>query len=291
MSSSRVIGITGASGFIGRHLVEHFAGHGWTVRAFQRSTECPPLACVRRIEFHMPDRIPTEEFAGLDWLIHGAVQEYGAGHRDADLVNLASAKTLLRIARAEGTRVIFLSTLSAHDEAASHYGRTKLHMESLFDPDRDAVLRLGLVLGHSGGLFGRIVEALRSARAVPLPDGGRQPVQILAIDDLIRVVNRVVDHSIGGRFDVAHPEVYRIRDLYEEIMARTGANPLMVPVPLGVIGVMVRIAETLGVPCPVTSENVLGLKRMRVFDTSPTLATLGIQTSGLTESVRRLLAR
>jgi NADH dehydrogenase len=238
----------------------------------------------------MPDLVRTEDFAGLDWLIHGAVQEYGPRHRDADDVNVAAAQKLIEIARANGTRIVFLSTLSAHDEARSHYGITKLRMEPLFDPGRDTVLRLGLVLGRSGGLFGSIVDTLKSAKVVPLPDGGRQPVQIIAMDDLVRIVAGVVERGIPGRYEVAHPEVYRMRDLYEAIMARTGAKPLLVPVPLALIGAGVRVVEALGLPFPVTSENVLGLRHMHVFDTTASLAALGATTTGLEASIGRLLA-
>jgi nucleoside-diphosphate-sugar epimerase len=289
MNAPRQIGVTGAAGFIGGHLVEHFARAGWAVRAYQRDAGAPAPPGVRRVTFRMPDQIEPADFAGLDWLIHGAVQAYGPQHRDADAVNVDTARKLIAIARAEGTRIVFLSTLSAHDAARSHYGRTKLAMEPMFDPARDAVLRLGLVLGRSGGLFGSIVDTLRSARVVPLPDGGRQPVQIIAMDDLVRAVERVVEAGMGGRYDIAHPEVYRMRDLYDAIMSRTGARPRLVPVPLGLVGFGVRAVEALGLPFPVTSENVLGLRHMRVFDTAPSLAAIGLRTSNLNDAIARLL--
>jgi NADH dehydrogenase len=289
VSAPGSIGVTGAGGFIGQHLIRHFAEAGWQVRAFQRTRRAPDSDSIRHVDFTMPGGIREEDFAGLDWLIHGAVQEYGPRHRDADEVNLAAARKLIGFARTQGTRIAFLSTLSAHDEAASHYGRTKLRMEPMFDPERDTVLRLGLVLGRAGGLFGGIVETLKTARVVPLPDGGRQPVQIIAMDDLMRAVQRVVDNGRGGRFEIAHPEVYRIRDLYRAIIERTGAKPLLLPVPLALVAIGVRVFETFGLPAPVTRENVLGLQRMRVFDTAPSLAALDLRTSGLTEAIARLL--
>jgi nucleoside-diphosphate-sugar epimerase len=289
MSAARTIGVTGATGFIGTQLVERFAADGWTVRAYQRDPSPPAPPGATRIAFRMPDRVREEDFAGLDWLIHGAVQPWSRRHRDADQVNVTTATQLIAFARAHGTRIVFLSTLSAHPEARSHYGRTKLRMESLFDPERDTVLRLGLVLGRRGGLFGSIVDTLRSARVVPLPDGGRQPIQVIAMDELVRIVARVVGQGVAGRYEIAHPEVYRMRDLYEAIMARTGAKPLLVPVPLALVGAGVSGIEALGLPFPITGENVRGLRHMAVFDTAPSLAALGVVTSGLSASVERLL--
>lgn len=291
MSAARLIGITGAAGFIGSELVAHFATTGWEVRAYQRDPVSPAPPNVTRVRFRMPDYVRAEDFAGLDWLIHAAVQPYDRRHRDADQVNVETARRLIDIARAGDTRIVFLSTLSAHEEARSHYGITKLRMEPMLDPARDTVLRLGLVLGRSGGLFGSIVDTLRSAKVVPLPDGGRQPVQIIAMDELITIIAGVIERGVAGRYEIAHPEVYRMRDLYDVIIARTGATPLLVPVPLALIGAGVRVIEALGLPFPVTSENVLGLKHMVVFDTSKSLERLGVRTSGLAESVGRLLSQ
>lgn len=289
MNAARAIGVTGAAGFIGARLVERFAADGWSVRAYQRDPTPPAPAGVHRVAFRMPDLVRAEDFAGLDWLIHAAVQPYDARHRDADAVNVDTARRLIEIARANGTRIVFLSTLSAHDAAHSHYGVTKWRMESMFDSERDVVLRLGLVLGERGGLFGSIVDTLRGSKVVPLPDGGRQPIQVIAMDELLDIVARVVEHGASGRYELAHPEVYRMRDLYEAIMARTGAKPLLIPVPLSLVGAGVRVIETLGVPFPITSENVLGLRHMAVFDTAKSLERLGERTSGLHEAVGRLL--
>lgn len=290
MTAVRRIGISGAAGFIGSELVAHFAAAGWEVRAYQRDPAPPAPPNVTRVAFRMPDLVRAEDFAGLDWLIHGAVQAYGPRDRDADRVNVDAARRLIEIARANNTRIVFLSTLSAHKGARSHYGVTKLRMEPMFDPERDAVLRLGLVLGRTGGLFGSIVNTLRSAKVVPLPDGGRQPVQIIAMDELIEIIAHVVERGIAGRYEIAHPEVYRMRDLYDAILTRTGAKPMLVPVPLALIGAGVGMIETLGLPFPVTSENVLGLKHMHTFDTAPSLEALGARTSGLDAAVGRLLS-
>jgi len=289
MSANRTIGITGAAGFIGTRLVEHFAVAGWRVRAFQRDPTPPAPAFVTRVAFRMPDLVRAEDFAGLDVLIHAAVQPYDPRHRNADAVNVDTAKHLIRLARANGTRIVFLSTLSAHEGARSHYGVTKRRMEAMFDPAQDAVLRLGLVLGRSGGLFGSIVDTLKSSKVVPLPAGGRQPVQIIAMDELVTIIAKVAESGFAGRYEIAHPEVYRMRDLYEAIMKRTGAKPMLVPVPLALVGAGVRVIEAVGVPFPITSENVLGLRHMAVFDTAKSLEQLGVRTSGLHESVGRLL--
>lgn len=287
--TAKTIGITGAAGFIGSRLVEHFASRGWTVRALQRVPQGPAIPNVTRHAFRLPDIVSESDVAGLDALVHAAVQEWRPGGIDADAANREGARRLIAAARTHGVRLVFLSTLSAHDRAESHYGRSKLEVEALFDPARDTILRLGLVMDRTGGMFGGMVETLRSSAVVPLVDGGRQPIQTLAMDDLLTIVERVIEHGIAGRFDVADPGVHRMRDLYEAILRTQAKRPLLVPVPLALVAFGAGLLEALKVPAPVTRENVLGLKHLRAFDTAPSLARLGIVLEPFEACARRLL--
>jgi len=283
-------GVTGASGFIGRHLVRHLAAAGRPVRAFVRTPGAAPVAGTTEHRFVLPDGFEERDLAGLAAIVHGALVEYGPEHRDADRVNREGCERLIAAARRQGARVIFLSTLSAHEEARSHYGRSKLQLERLFDPERDCVLRLGLVLGDRG-LFGSMVGLIRGARVIPLPDGGRQPIQTLWMGDLVQAVENVIAGGITGRYEVAAPEVHTMRDLYLAVMRGAGATPRLVSVPIGLVELGAATLEALRVRFPIRRENVLGLRALRAFETAGSMKALGIEGPvGLEESVRRLLA-
>jgi nucleoside-diphosphate-sugar epimerase len=287
--SGKRIGITGASGFIGRHLVAYFAARGDEVVAFRRR----PVASSSRVKvrpFALPDAFDPADLIGLDAVVHAALVEYGPAAPDADAINLAGVRAVRDAARAHGAHLVMLSTLSAHPRALSHYGRAKLAAEAELDPARDAILRLGLVLGH-GGLFGSMVDVLREARFVPLPDGGRQPIQTLWMGDLCEALGRVVDTRLAGRFDVAAPEVHTMRGLYESALRGMGLRRALIDVPLPLVELGVSVLEALRVPFAIRRENVLGLKRLMAFDTAPSMRALGVESPvGLDEAVRRLLA-
>ena len=289
MSALR-IGVTGASGFIGRHLVPHLTERGHAVRAFQRTVDAAARPGVEVRAFRMPDRIEPADFAGLDAVVHGALVEFGPASRDADAVNLEGTHRVLEAARTHGARLVFLSTLSAHEGAASHYGRNKLELERLFDPARDAVLRLGLVLGR-GGLFGGMADMIRQAGVIPLPDGGRQPIQTLWIGDLLEATTNVIERGLAGRYDVAAPEAHTMRDLYASVIRGLGVRRRLLSVPLPLVEVGVTVLEALGIPFSIRRENVLGLKHLRIFDTAPSMRALGIEHPvPMDEAVRGLLA-
>lgn len=285
------IGITGATGFLGRHLVAHLVARGYEVRSFQRSVSPEASLKIDVRTFAMPQAIDPVDFSGLEFIIHAAVAEHTPQTPNADAVNREGTRQLLAAARAQNVRVIFLSTLSAHEKAESHYGRSKLEVEAMLDPSRDCILRLGLVLGH-GGLFTGITDILKTSRIIPLPGGGGQPVQVLWMEDFLNVVDNVVGYRIVGRFDVAAPPVYTMRQLYETILRNLGITRMLVPVPLGIVQLGVSVLEALRIPFPIRSENVLGLKHMCAFDTVKSLQVLGLNQPVLLEdAVERLLRR
>jgi NADH dehydrogenase len=280
--------VTGGNGFIGRHVVAHFARLGHSVVALQRSgTGRAPRPGVEVRRFAMPGGLDDDAFAGLDALVHGALVEYTPAHRDADTINARALERILAVTRRNAAHLVFLSTLSAHAGARSHYGRNKLALEAMLDPERDAVLRLGLVLGD-GGLFGSMVELVRNASVIPLPDGGRQPIQTLWMGDLVNVIERVVTRRLVGRYEVATSEVYTMRQLHQAVMDALGVKKMLVPVPLGLVKLGAATLEALRVPFPIGVENVLGLESLRAFDNAADMKRLGVTPLGLRDSVAML---
>ncbi|HEY3742719.1 MAG TPA: NAD(P)-dependent oxidoreductase, partial [Bryobacteraceae bacterium] len=129
--------VTGASGFIGSALVEHL--HAEAVRY----REPRPL--------------------DADVIIHCA-HDFSSG---ALTRNIELARALL-----PARRVLYFSSCSAVPHARSEYGSTKYRVEQLFKDAGHTIIRPGLVIGL-GGLFLRSTRPLRSARIVPLVNGGR----------------------------------------------------------------------------------------------------------------------
>lgn len=284
----RTIAVTGANGFIGSHLVEYFAGKNRRVRALQRKPGATERNNVTYHSFSLGEPIDERDFNGIDWLVHSAYQPYGPKNRDADNVNRKGTKELIRVCRKNNIKLIFLSSFSAHEEAESHYGRSKLELETFIDQQRDCILRLGLVLGNKG-LFADTVDILKKSKIIPLIDDGVQPVQILLVDDLCGIIEKVIDNNLSGKYNVATEEIYTIRDLYVQVAERMRLKRLYVPFPLKLLQLIVATIELLRIPVGINSENVLGLKHMRSFDTKEDLKNLGIELSRLDQAIDRLL--
>lgn len=151
------IAVTGATGFLGRYIVNHLLGEGHHCRCWHRpgSDRGGFRESGGQLEW-LPGRLndPTATDAvvrGMDAVVHAALDRPGAGFTGAegDLVafvdtNLLGTLRLIEAARGAGVgRFIFISTCAVHDVilqdrpldethptwAKSHYGAHKAAIE------------------------------------------------------------------------------------------------------------------------------------------------------------------
>ncbi len=254
------VAVTGASGFIGSALCAGFAARGWKVRAGVRdpgSYTGPggAFAC------DLPGHLDTEALAGAAVVIHAAWEMRYRERRRALATNLGGSRKVLEAARAGHARVVFVSSCSAHRKATSLYGRSKLAVERLLDPSKDLVIRPGLVVGP-GGLFARLVNGVARSPIIPLFDGGRQPVQTIAIGELCEGIVRAVEEDHTGRLVLAHPDGLTFRALLSVIARELNRRPIFLPISATPFLWAARTAEGIGLTLPFSSENLLGLRSM-----------------------------
>lgn len=280
---SSTIAITGANGFLGSELVRHFSQAGWHVRALVRDpTSYRPSKNVTAVAYDLTQPLAPKIFVGVDYLVHAAYVKQQGGSADALDINVAGAERLLAAASAAGIkRRIFISSMSAHDEATSTYGLQKLAIERLFNGHGDTSIRSGLIIGN-GGLVKQMADFMRSKHAVPLIGGGKQPLQTIGVYDLAQVVEAVLAApKPPRRVTVATPEIYSYKEFYRQLGKRLGIHFVYVPVPYGVMSAAFKLIELSPVSLSVNRDNLIGLKNLRSAPTSRDLAKLGVTIDDL----------
>lgn len=283
--STGVIAITGAGGFLGRRLVDYFAGRGWQVVALVRNPDQHKSSDkVKYVSYDMRKPVYSKSLQGVDCLVHAAYVRRERG-KNAFGENIEGAKRLLEAAKAAGVKQrVFISSMSAHPGAVSIYGRQKLAIEKLFSSEADLNLRPGLIIGN-GGIVRAMADFMKSKHLVPLPGGGRQPLQTVSVDDLGPVIERALERDLGGTLTIAHPHVYTYREFYARLAQRLGVRVFFLPLPLTALLAIVRLAGLLRIPAGINADNVLGLKKLRSVDTAPDLRKLDLELKDLDTSL------
>ncbi len=257
-----VCALTGANGYVGSAIRRALESAGWQVVPLVRQPGPEGISWTLDSARGLASELRAR---GVNALVHAAWAMNCVKPAEYRRTNLDGSRRLFDEAVAAGIRnVVFISTISAFDTAASLYGRTKLETEKNASAIHGLSIRPGLVWGDSsGGVFGSIEKTVRGANFVPLIGSGEYPQYLVHEDDLGRAVARALseDWQNGnpGPITIANPEMWRFRDLVLACAARLGRQIKLVSVPWRGVYLALKTAEAAGLRLSFRSDSVLSL--------------------------------
>ena len=290
--SQRVF-VTGATGFIGGHIVRRLLSAGARVTCLVRSA-----ARVRAV--HLPAAVGivvgafTETAPWLPRLAgHTAVVNAAGiirerpGRRFDDVHHRAPAALADTAARLAIARFVHISALGADAGARSAFHRTKRAGDAAVlavRPDA-VVLRPSIVYGP-GDHSMRFFAWLASLPLTPLPGGGRDRVQPLHIDDLARAVLIALGGSVpGGAYDVGGGSALTLRALLQALGRQSRRGGCTVALPLPLVRLAARLTDLTG-HGPITTDELGMLRRGNVADNRAFVRAFGFTPTPLDLSRR-----
>lgn len=262
--------VTGATGFIGRHVVPALLDGGYDLGLSMRG-DAACLADWRtssRVVLHRVDDLAVDDlrplFAEVDAVVHLAGLASGPSEADAlfERANVAATERLARAARSAGARTfIHMSSVMAVSPSvaaaiiddstvpapASAYGRSKRRSETVLRRAFSAAglgvsLRLPLVIGGDAkGNWARL-QAL-AASGVPLPFasiGGLR--SLLPVEFLARIIARLCriepQAHLSGEYCVAATTPIDLPGMIRQLRAGMGLPPRLFRCPPGLLRVV-----------------------------------------------------
>lgn len=246
--------LTGVNGFLGSHLAAHWAAAGHEVYGASRSGGVVP-GLLRVLPFSLGQSLSPQDLAGVDIVVHLAYDR-NAGFD----VNLEGTKLVYAAAGAAGVpRQIFVSSYSARPESTAQYGRLKSQLETYFLDRGQTIVRPGLVVGD-GGLFGRNMRKILTSPVMPLLDGGRDLMPVVAVGDLRAAMTILLDRPVGA-YNLFNPELVTMRQFIETINRAGGHRALYFNIPVSWAAGLLSVSEMLRIKLPVDSDNLRALKQ------------------------------
>ncbi|MGN6095983.1 MAG: NAD-dependent epimerase/dehydratase family protein [Bosea sp. (in: a-proteobacteria)] len=264
MASGTVL-VTGATGFVGPHVVDAVAGAGWRLRLALRRPVPLPAGVEGVVTGDLAQPVDwSEALRGVDHVVHMAGLAHAGPGLDEALyrrVNTEATLALARAASAAGVRrFVYLSSIkalsgsfdgpplaeSAAPAPTDAYGRSKLAAEQgLAALDLDWV-SLRPVLIYGPGVKANMAALLKLALLpVPLPLGGlKAPRSLLAVENLAAAIVFALSPACPARQSciVADPEPVSVAGMLAALRAGLDHRPGLLPVPEAWLRLAARLA-------------------------------------------------
>lgn len=253
--------MTGPGGYLGGNLGACFSKAGWRVSGAGRRPQAG-LEWDGRLDL-IAGLIP--EWPAADLLIHAAYDFTAATEDEIERRNVQPSIQILRTARESGiSRVVFISSLAAHPDARSLYGRGKFRVEKVCRESGVTVIRPGLLYGApQGGLTRSLARAVQALPVLPYPYYANAPMFACHVADVCRLclaVGRLPQAELPtAPLIAAHDAALSFRELLSVIAAAQVRSNFLLPVPWRLPWCALRLAEIAGLRPGFRSDSLLSL--------------------------------
>ena len=256
--------VTGANGFVGRHVVQELAGAGKRVRALVRGTR--GAASLAGIECELATGDITDEAAltaaatGCDAVVHLAAIIHGRP-ADFERVIAGGARNVVAAARVAGVpRIVHMSALGVGEETKDTvpYYRAKWAAERTVSECGipHAILRPSFIFGSDGGALPRFLRIARLAPVTPVVGTGLQRLQPIWIGDVARAFRMALE--LAGptlTAELGGPDVVDWNELWRRLKQALGTQRPAIHLPFWLMRPPALLLERLPTP-PVTRDQL-----------------------------------
>jgi len=264
--------ITGATGYIGRHLVARLVAQGerprCLVRNQQRAASILPADKVELVEGATTRPASLEAaLQGVETVIHAAFltadRKQSAGNQYAE-TNVSGTANLVKAAKVAGVRrMIEISGLGTKPDKPGSYMQGRYQSEQMLIESGLSwtIIRPSVLFGEGAPFIKGLVDLIRTAPVLPLIGGGKTLFQPIYVEDVVTIILKVLaepERTAGKIYTIGGPEYYSFAQIYDVLLkARNTFRPkIYAPTPL--VGMGAAVMEAV-LPKPPLTKAAMAL--------------------------------
>jgi NADH dehydrogenase len=289
--------VTGATGFIGPHVVHALRARATPVRALVRDPARATRLAAWGVELAAGDVTDPVSLRaaceGVDAVVH-LVAIIRGRPQDFDRVMAQGTRNVVAAAQEVGVRRFVLASALGLDERtkdAVPYFAAKWEMERAARESglEHVIFRPSFVFGRDGGVLPTFVRVARFAPVTPIVGPGTQRLQPIWVEDLAEhYVQAITEPAAANRtFELGGPDAVSWNEFWERLRRTLGVRRPAVHIPFGAMRLQAAVTERLpGAPVTRDQLTMLALGDNVVTDPSA-VETFQLPLVPLDEQLRR----
>src|SRR3989449_5138460 len=258
--------ITGATGYIGRHLVARLVAQGerprCLVRDISRAKRILPADKVELVEGATTSPASLDAAVqGVDTIVHAAFltadRKQSAGN-EYEKTNVQGTTNLVKAAKKSGVkRIIEISGLGTRPDKPGSYmqGRylaEKMLKESSLDW---TIIQPSVLFGKNAPFIKGLSDLIRTAPVVPLIGGGKVLFQPIYVEDVVTVIIKTLEDPVrttNKTYTIGGPAYYSFTQVIDALLHTMHKTRIKAPAPTPLVGVGAAVMEAVLPKPPLT---------------------------------------
>ncbi|HLU91466.1 MAG TPA: complex I NDUFA9 subunit family protein, partial [Pedomonas sp.] len=229
--------VFGASGFLGRYVVQRLAAQGHRVRVATRNPALAgflkPLGHIGQIQLVQANVRDAQSVARAVAGSTGVINLVGilseGGPQKFDAVHVEGAANIARAAAEAGcTSLVHISAIGADAQSKAGYARSKAQGEAAVQAafPQAAILRPSIMFGPEDGFLNRFARLIKMLPVVPVICGDTkfQPVYVADVAEAVVAAAENPERFGGQTFELGGPTERTMREIMayvrDEIMCK-----------------------------------------------------------------------
>ncbi len=238
MTDMKTILLTGATGYVGRHLLRALEGKGHKVRCLARRPESLQGRAGEGVEVVRGDVLDADTLApavrGVETAYYLVHSMGGTGGFEED--DRRAARNFGQAARKAGVRrVIYLGGLASGEQLSSHLA-SRIEVGNILRESGVPVVefRASVIIGAGSLSFDMIRALVEKLPVMITPRWVRTMAQPIYINDVVEYLTGALDlsHGAGEVFEIGGADRASYKDIMDEYARQRGLRRAMIPVPL-----------------------------------------------------------
>ncbi len=258
--------VTGATGYIGRHLVARLVAQGERPRCLVRNiSRAANILPAGKIEFVKGDTTSpaTLETAvqGIDTIVHTAFitadHKQSAGNQ-YEATNVQGTANLIKAAKKAGVkRIIVLSGLGTRPDQPGSYMQGRYLAEQMVkESGLDwTIIQPSVLFGKNAPFIKGLTDLIRTSPVVPLIGGGKVMFQPIYVEDVVTVILDVLhepERTKDKTYTIGGPAYYSFTQIIDALLHTMHKRRIKAPAPTSLVGVGAAVMEAVLPKPPLT---------------------------------------